>query len=452
LDLGRDHSSECPTYLDAPHATYTYDPLDRLRTITVGSATNRFRYVGPSAAVAQIVDGSGTVLSNHATDLSGVELYDFTPGGSIQTYLGRNDHDDVTWTADLTGAVTARASYDPYGNLVSSSGAMPYTRWQGSYFDGSSGLYYVNARWYSPGLGSFLSDDPVAHAATNPQDRDPYAYGAGDSVDQIDPSGQCSLYAPSPYDPSCAAAFFGKSVAAYDRAQASLTATKASPHISYATASPSIPCTYVSYFAGGSGGCSSKYLDASKILPLNPTVPWYKTNREKWTSQPMGTCGATVGYVSASKPAEGCLVTSAAMVVGRQNGWTPLEMIRYLNQHGKIVTSTDTNKNCTMLFSWTVAGVHLTNAKSFARIKIGTNSTFTGTVLPTLIEPQLLANRPLIAKVSSAAIPEHFVVVIGWQVSRTGADLVINDSLAKSGGTMLFNSGYTLHGLINVSR
>jgi RHS repeat-associated protein len=175
-------------------ANYTYDALDRLRTINVGSATNRFRYVGQTDAVAQIVDGTGTVLSNHATDLDGTELYDFTPGGASQTYLGRNDHDDVTWTASTTGAVSARASYDPYGNLVSSSGTTPATRWQGSYYDGSSGLYYVNARWYGPALGTFLSDDPHIADVTDPQARDPYAYGSGDAIDASDPTGEWSAF------------------------------------------------------------------------------------------------------------------------------------------------------------------------------------------------------------------------------------------------------------------
>jgi hypothetical protein len=84
-------------------ANYTYDALDRLRTINVGSATNRFRYVGTTDAVAQILDNvASTVLTNHATDLDGTELFDFAPGGSSQAYLGRNDHGDVTWSAART--------------------------------------------------------------------------------------------------------------------------------------------------------------------------------------------------------------------------------------------------------------------------------------------------------------------------------------------------------------
>ncbi len=172
-------------------ANYTYDALDRLRTINVGAATNRFRYVGLTDAVAQIIDNvAGTVLTNHATDLAGTELYDFTPGGSSQAYLGRNDHGDVTWSATTTGAVSARVSYDPYGSIAASSGTTPASRWQGSYYDSTSGFYYVNARWYAPSLGTFLSEDPLDHEITDPASRDDYAYGSGDAVDETDTSGE----------------------------------------------------------------------------------------------------------------------------------------------------------------------------------------------------------------------------------------------------------------------
>ena len=43
-------------------ATYTYDPLDRLRTISESGTTTRFRYVGLTTAVAQIVERPATWL------------------------------------------------------------------------------------------------------------------------------------------------------------------------------------------------------------------------------------------------------------------------------------------------------------------------------------------------------------------------------------------------------
>ena len=85
-------------------ATYTYDALDRLRTITEAGSTTRLRYVGLTNAVAQEIDnGSGSVLKNHATDMAGTDLFDFNATGNVSGYLGLDAHDDVVWTASTTG-------------------------------------------------------------------------------------------------------------------------------------------------------------------------------------------------------------------------------------------------------------------------------------------------------------------------------------------------------------
>ena len=152
--------------------------------------TTCFAYVGLANAVAQVTVGSA--LTKHVPALDGTELYDFDSTTLAPVYLGRDAHDDVTWTAGSTGAVASTAAYDPFGNLVSSTGSVPPTRWQSSYQDTATSLYYVVARWYSPVSGRFLSSDSITQDQTDPQSRDPYAYGAGDPVDGVDPDGRCT--------------------------------------------------------------------------------------------------------------------------------------------------------------------------------------------------------------------------------------------------------------------
>jgi RHS repeat-associated protein len=174
------------------NATYTYDALDRLRTVTEAGVTTRLRYVGLTNAVAQEIDGSNSVLKNHATDAGGTDLFDFNSVGAILGYLGRNSHNDVVWTASSTGAVATTLTYDPYGNLAASTGSsLPNTRWQSSWQDPTTHFYYVVARWYSPTLGTFISTDPMSGDALQPETRNSYAYGGGDAVDNTDASGQC---------------------------------------------------------------------------------------------------------------------------------------------------------------------------------------------------------------------------------------------------------------------
>ena len=96
----------------APHASSTYDPLDRLETITEGGATTSLLYIGSRTRNPIVVE--------HATDLSGVELYEFDAATGAPAYLARNAHGDVTALTDATGAVVGSATYDPAGYLAAS--------------------------------------------------------------------------------------------------------------------------------------------------------------------------------------------------------------------------------------------------------------------------------------------------------------------------------------------
>jgi RHS repeat-associated protein len=183
-------------------ATYAYDPLDRLVSEVVGGVTTTYAYVGLSDTVATVTTSSGSTSSTkaHITDAAGNDLAEAAltrdgsghPVYSGPTYLGRNGHGDVVWQADATGAIAGTTAYDPFGAILYTAGSITTgSRWQSSTYDSASGLYYVIARWYSPGLGRFLSTDPVAGSSSSPQTLDPYSYGAGDSIGRSDPSGRC---------------------------------------------------------------------------------------------------------------------------------------------------------------------------------------------------------------------------------------------------------------------
>ena len=68
-------------------------------------------------------------------------------------------------------------------NNPGSSNAQQYT---GRENDGD-GLYYYRARYYSPGLQRFISQDSLGLLGG----MDPYAYADGDPINQNDPSGNC---------------------------------------------------------------------------------------------------------------------------------------------------------------------------------------------------------------------------------------------------------------------
>jgi YD repeat-containing protein len=101
-------------------ATYSYDPLDRLLLADYGGNDRlRFRYVGLTTSVAQVVnDQNGSVIRSIGVDWTGEHLLDWTGSDSNQRFHGTNGHHAVTWTADSTGAVSSTLRYDPWGTLT----------------------------------------------------------------------------------------------------------------------------------------------------------------------------------------------------------------------------------------------------------------------------------------------------------------------------------------------
>ncbi|MBA2717940.1 MAG: hypothetical protein H0U52_01680 [Chloroflexi bacterium] len=162
-----------PTYEFAPPtdgsiiATYTYDPLDRLRLVDYGGSNRvRFRYVGLTTSAAQTIDDqTGTVSRIIGTGWGGERQLDWTATNSNIRYYGSNAHHDTVWTASSTGAVSATLRYDPWGTLTASTGAsLPDFRFQGSWFDSTTSIAWIVTRWYAPALGRFLSEDsPPRH-------------------------------------------------------------------------------------------------------------------------------------------------------------------------------------------------------------------------------------------------------------------------------------------------
>jgi RHS repeat-associated protein len=171
-------------------ATYAYDPLDRLVSVVRAGSTSKFRYLGATSAIAQARDAGGNVLWNIVHSLTGSARMDFGPGGSSQRYYGVNGHGDLTWTADSTGAVASSVRYDPFGNPIAQAGSSsPEFGFQGSWYDPATHLTWAVGRWYSESIGRFLTEDNLLGEPSNPADRNLYAYGNGDPVDNTDPDG-----------------------------------------------------------------------------------------------------------------------------------------------------------------------------------------------------------------------------------------------------------------------
>lgn len=98
--------------------------------------------------------------------------------------------------ADAQGNIVERYEYTPYGISVPNVGASPNgVGYTGHVNDPETGLVYMQARYYDPAVGRFLSVDPVA-AAENPTAAfNRYWYANNSPYRFIDPDGkQCYGY------------------------------------------------------------------------------------------------------------------------------------------------------------------------------------------------------------------------------------------------------------------
>jgi RHS repeat-associated protein len=98
--------------------------------------------------------------------------------------------------ADSSGAIQTSYTYEPFGNTTASgaSSTNPF-QFTGRENDGT-GMYYYRARYYSPSLSRFVSEDPLEYGGG---DADLYEYAQGDPTDHSDPRG--TFVFPDPIPP-----------------------------------------------------------------------------------------------------------------------------------------------------------------------------------------------------------------------------------------------------------
>ena len=140
--------------------TYTYN-ADGLRTKrTNGSTTYSYVYNGSSLS-RMTVDGHTLDFTYDASGKPVSLTYDGTT-----YYYWLNLQGDVTAILDSSGNTVVGYNYDAWGDIVYIFGSHKDTvgfynplRYRGYVYDHETGLYYLQSRYYSPGLGRFINAD-----------------------------------------------------------------------------------------------------------------------------------------------------------------------------------------------------------------------------------------------------------------------------------------------------
>jgi len=184
---------------------YAWDARNHLSTIDSGS-TGSFVYDPAGRRATKVISGTSTSflndLANPVQELSGSTPTANLLTGGLDEYFTRTDAsgtsnfltDALGSTAaltDPTGNIQTQYNFDPFGSTTlsgnSSTNSFAYT---GREKDGT-GLYYNRARYYSPTVQRFVSEDPLGFASG---DFDFYSYVGNNPVNRIDPYGMYGMF------------------------------------------------------------------------------------------------------------------------------------------------------------------------------------------------------------------------------------------------------------------
>ena len=114
--------------------------------------------------------------------------------GTVSVTTATYPHDDHLGSAsaasDASGQIVFREHYSPWGRpQVGDWRNRDDQGFTGHIADADTGLVYMQARYYDPAIGRFLSSDPVGFASGGPAYFNRYAYVANDPVNAADPTG-----------------------------------------------------------------------------------------------------------------------------------------------------------------------------------------------------------------------------------------------------------------------
>lgn len=211
------------TEIQIGQTTYTYDAANRLKTATGTTGdtvdyTQENKYNGFGQRVEKkegtdvtnyFYDGTAVLYTTDAEDnktsfnLIGAEdnilstsrigadnvadFYVYTKDvrESTTNVIGSDGLAEVSYTYDEYGKTTEyqQDENDPFYNEIC------YTA--GAY-DATTGLYNLNARYYSPAAGTFLTQDTYRGSLSRTSTLNYYAYCAGNPISYTDPSGHAA--------------------------------------------------------------------------------------------------------------------------------------------------------------------------------------------------------------------------------------------------------------------
>jgi len=192
INFDYDMSDQPVSVSGKANATYSYDGNKKRVKSKLDGKTTHYMY-----------DQSGTLMfSKNITDRKSTQYIpgagmtlariDSTGSSHDLTYL-HNDHlGSLSSGTNRFGQISWQERYTPFGEALTPNGVNDNKGgFTGHVKDTATGLNYMQARYYDPNIGRFLSIDPVTFMDSgNPGSFNRYAYTFNDPVNKTDPTGE----------------------------------------------------------------------------------------------------------------------------------------------------------------------------------------------------------------------------------------------------------------------
>lgn len=197
--------------------TYTWQAGRRLAGMTNGTNTYSYKYDDNGIRTEKTVngitthyltvdgritgqyDGTDTLYFRYNADNSPIG---FSLNGEEYLYL-KNIQGDVEEILDKNGNSVVKYAYNEWGKLLSVTGSMAAAvgrinpiRYRGYYYDGETGYYYLQSRYYNPDICRFINADEPSYVtiSTEKTNYNLFAYCASNPVNNIDPDGHWMFF------------------------------------------------------------------------------------------------------------------------------------------------------------------------------------------------------------------------------------------------------------------
>ena len=186
--------------------TYAYDAFGS--RVLQTSTTSTTYYPNKYFSIASTIVGSTTYATSTnyiwngdtlAATIDQPMINGSATGSPITRFIHPDHLGSTNAVTDQSGTPVQLLDYYPYGATRISSNTYPTNekrQYIGQYSDTATGLSYLNARYYNPYQGQFLSQDPVFLGQPNeqnlqdPQSLNAYSYSRDNPIVEEDPFGR----------------------------------------------------------------------------------------------------------------------------------------------------------------------------------------------------------------------------------------------------------------------